>query len=216
MSHVQNTEEIDRILRMAPALPVLAIDSVEQALKLTATLADAGLPVVEITLRTAAALPAIAAISKQLPHVLVTAGTVLSDADMAAVKQAGAVLAISPGCTDALYSAAAAHRMAFLPGVASASDIQRGREQGYRRFKLFPATVAGGIDALKAFAGPFADVKFCPTGGIHLGNAAAFLAMPNVLTVGGSWMVDKTALANADYAAISQAARACAALRSAV
>ena len=209
----QAIAQIDEYLSEAPVLPVLAVDDVPQAIALVTALAEAGLLVVEITLRTAAAVPAIAAIRAQLPHVIVSAGTVLTLADLHAVQDAGAHFAISPGATDTLLRAAESAAMPFLPGVANASDIQRGLEFGYQRFKLFPATAVGGVDALKAYAGPFASVKFCPTGGINASNAASFLALSNVITVGGSWMVDKAALKAGDFAAIKLAAAACLGLR---
>ena len=209
----KNIELIDSLLSKAPVLPVLAVDSVPQAIALVQALSEAGLIVVEITLRTAAAIPAIAAIRAQLPSVIVSAGTVLTEADLHAVQSAGAHFAISPGATDTLLRAAETVAMPFLPGVANASDIQRGLEFGYQRFKLFPATAVGGVDALKAYAGPFASVKFCPTGGINASNAASFLALSNVITVGGSWMVDKAALSVNDFAAIGRAAAACVGLR---
>jgi 2-dehydro-3-deoxyphosphogluconate aldolase / (4S)-4-hydroxy-2-oxoglutarate aldolase len=209
----QAIAQIDEYLNQAPVLPVLAVDDVPQALALVTALADAGLVVVEITLRTAAAVPAIAAIRKALPQVIVSAGTVLTLADLHAVQDAGAHFAISPGATDTLLRAVESVAMPFLPGVANASDIQRGLDFGYQRFKLFPATAVGGVDALKAYAGPFASVKFCPTGGINASNAASFLSLSNVITVGGSWMVDKAALKAGDFTAIKLAAAACVGLR---
>lgn len=205
----------DAVLTRAPVLPVLAIERLEDAVPLARALVENGLPVLEVTLRTAVALPAIAAIAAQVPGARVGAGTVLDAEQLAAVAAAGAAFAIAPGCTPALYAAAARSRLTFLPAVATASEIMQGLEQGHRRFKFFPAAAAGGVAALKAFAGPFAEVRFCPTGGIDGANARDYLALPNVLTVGGSWMVPAAALRAGDFAQIGRLAQACAALRSA-
>jgi 2-dehydro-3-deoxyphosphogluconate aldolase / (4S)-4-hydroxy-2-oxoglutarate aldolase len=207
---------IDNVLDRAPIIPVLSIARVEDAVPLARTLASAGLPVLEVTLRTDAALAAIRAIRDQVPEAVVGAGTVLSAKDLAAVVAAGAAFAISPGATEALYAAARDARIPFLPGIATASELMRGFELGYRRFKFFPAESSGGIAALRAFAGPFAQVKFCPTGGIDAGKARAYLALPNVITVGGSWMVPPDALANGDWNRISTLACQAAELRTAV
>ena len=205
----------DAVLTRAPVLPVLAIERLEDAVPLARALVDNGLPVLEVTLRTAVALPAIAAIAAQVPGARVGAGTVLDADQLAAVAAAGAAFAIAPGCTPALYAAAARSALPFLPAVATASEIMQGLEQGHRRFKFFPAAAAGGVAALKAFAGPFAEVRFCPTGGIDGTSARDYLALPNVLTVGGSWMVPAAALRAGDFAQIGRLAQACAALRSA-
>ena len=203
---------IDAILSRAPVLPVLRIDRIEDAVPLARTLVDAGLPVLEVTLRSDIALDAIRRIVDEVPDACVGAGTVLSPMQLAAVSAAGATFAISPGATDALYAAADLCPLPWLPAVATASDVMRGIEHGHRRFKFFPAEASGGVVALRAFAGPFADVKFCPTGGIDAGNAAAYLRLPNVITVGGSWMVPTDAIASGDWARIATLARECAAL----
>jgi 2-dehydro-3-deoxyphosphogluconate aldolase/(4S)-4-hydroxy-2-oxoglutarate aldolase len=204
---------VDALLTRAPVLPVLAIDRLDDAVPLARTLVDAGLPVLEITLRTDAALAAISAIAREVPGAIVGAGTVLTPDQLDAVATAGALFAIAPGCTAALYSAAADASIPFIPAVATASEIMQGLVHGHRRYKFFPAVPAGGIGALKAFAGPFADVRFCPTGGIDAGSAPAFLALPNVVTVGGSWMVPAAALAARDWATIAQLAAEASALR---
>lgn len=203
---------VDAILSRAPVLPVLSIERLDDAVPLARALVEAGLPVLEVTLRTAAALEAIARIAAEVPHACVGAGTVLTDADLAAVEAAGGAFAISPGGTEALYTAAANSRIALIPAIATASELMRGLEHGHRRFKFFPAESSGGIAALRAFAGPFAHVKFCPTGGIDAARAPGYLLLPNVITVGGSWMVPKDAIDRGDWSAIAALARECAAL----
>ena len=201
------TARIDDILRQAPVVPVLAVADPGDAIPLAETLVAAGLPVLEITLRTPVALEVIRRM-RDVPGAIVGAGTVLTADDLAAVREAGAAFAISPGGTDALYAAARNTDIPLLPGVATASELMRGLEHGYDRFKFFPAESSGGIAALRGFAGPFAQVKFCPTGGIDAEKASSYLALPNVMTVGGSWMVPNDALAAKDWARIAALARA--------
>jgi 2-dehydro-3-deoxyphosphogluconate aldolase/(4S)-4-hydroxy-2-oxoglutarate aldolase len=203
---------LDALLTRAPVLPVLVIDRLDDAVPLARTLVDAGLPVLEVTMRTDAALAAIRRIAAEVPDAIVGAGTVLDAATFAAVADAGAVFAIAPGATDALYDAADASPLPFLPGIATASELMRGLERGHRRFKFFPAEAAGGVAALRGFAGPFPQVRFCPTGGIDARSAPAYLAQRNVITVGGSWMVPADALAARDLERIAALARECAAL----
>jgi 2-dehydro-3-deoxyphosphogluconate aldolase/(4S)-4-hydroxy-2-oxoglutarate aldolase len=204
--------QIDALLSRAPVLPVLRIERIEDAVPLARTLVEAGLPVLEVTLRTDVALAAIRRIVDEVPGACVGAGTVLNAAQLADVAAAGAAFAISPGATDALYAAATKSTLPWIPAVATASEVMRGLESGHRRFKFFPAERAGGIDALRAFAGPFADVMFCPTGGINADNAQAYLRLPNVITIGGSWMVPEAALQARDWDLIATLARRCAAL----
>ena len=201
---------IDAILRRAPVLPVLAIERLDDAVPLARALVDGGLPVLEVTLRSDVALEAIRRIVDEVPDAIVGAGTVLSAADLDSVARAGAVFAISPGATDALYEAAAGIAMPWIPAVATASELMRGLEHGHRRFKFFPAESSGGIAALKAFAGPFPQAKFCPTGGIDAATAPRYRALANVITVGGSWMVPKDALASRDWDRIRTLAQAAA------
>jgi len=208
-----HAQRIDQLFARAPVVPVLSIEHIEDALPLARALVAGGLAVLEITLRTEAAIGAIRAIREQVADASVGAGTVLSVRDLSAVEAAGAGFAISPGATDALYAAAANARVPLLPGVATASELMRGLELGYQRFKFFPAEASGGIAALKSFAGPFAQAKFCPTGGIDAAKAPAYLALPNVMTVGGSWMVPADALAAGDWERIERLAREAAALR---
>ena len=208
-----HAQRIDQIFTRAPAVPVLSIERVEDALPLAFALVAGGLPVLEVTLRTDAAIGAIRAICEQVPAACVGAGTVLTARDFSAVEAAGASFAISPGATDALYAAAATARMPLLPGIATASELMRGLELGYQRFKFFPAESSGGVAALKSFTGPFAQAKFCPTGGIDAAKAPAYLALSNVMTVGGSWMVPAEALKAGDWDRIERLAREAAALR---
>lgn len=215
MSHAHTdrmTAIVDDILRQAPVVPVLAVADPEDAIPLAEALVVAGLPVLEITLRTPVALDVIRRM-REVPGAIVGAGTVLTSDDLAAVQTAGAAFAISPGGTDALYAAARGIDIPLLPGIATASELMRGLEHGYRRFKFFPAESSGGVAALKGFAGPFAQVKFCPTGGIDAAKAPSYFALPNVITVGGSWMVPNDALAAKDWARIGALAKAAAALR---
>lgn len=200
---------VDAMLSRAPVLPVLAIERLEDAVPLARTLVDAGLPVLEVTLRTAAALDAIARMVAEVPEAVVGVGTVLDPAGLAAAEAAGAAFAISPGASDALYAAAERAAIPWIPAVATASEIMHGLDRGHRRFKFFPAAPAGGTAALRAFAGPFAQVKFCPTGGVDARTAPDYLALGNVVTVGGSWMVPSAALQARDWAMIGELARAC-------
>lgn len=207
-------QRLDALLSRAPVLPVLRIERLQDAVPLARTLVEAGLPVLEVTLRTAAALSAIGLIRNEVPQACVGAGTVLNAADLAAVEAAGAQFAISPGACDALYAAARQAGIPLLPGVATASELMHGMEQGYRRFKFFPAQSSGGVAALRAFCGPFPQLRFCPTGGIDASNALAYLRLPNVIAVGGSWMVPADALAAGDWKRVAVLAEGAAALRS--
>lgn len=209
----QRAQAAGAILSAAPVLPVITLEHAEDALPLARTLVDAGLRVLEVTLRSEAALPAIAEIAQALPQAIVGAGTVLGVRDLEAVVQAGAAFAIAPGATEALYRAAAHAPISLIPGVATASDVMLGMEHGHRVFKFFPAEANGGIAALRALSGPFREARFCPTGGIDAERAPDYLALPNVLTVGGSWMLPADALAARDWARIGGLARAAAAMR---
>lgn len=203
---------LDALLARAPVLPVLVIDYLDDAVPLARTLVASGLPVLEVTLRTDAALAAIRRIAAEVTDAVVGAGTVLDAAAFAAVADARAAFAIAPGASDALYDAADASPLPFLPGIATASELMRGLERGHRRFKFFPAEASGGVAALRGFAGPFPQVRFCPTGGIDARSAPAYLAQRNVVTVGGSWMVPADAMASRDWDRIGALAREAAAL----
>lgn len=203
----------DAVLTAAPVVPVLSIANLEDAVPLARALVEAGLPVLEVTLRTGVARDAIRAIALELPHAIVGAGTVLTARDLESVAEAGAKFAIAPGCTEVMYEAARTSRIPFIPAIATASELMRGLEHGHLRFKFFPAESAGGTGALRAFSGPFAQAKFCPTGGIDAARARDYLRLPNVVTVGGSWMVPADLLAARDWAAIGALAAACIGLR---
>ncbi len=210
----QRAARIDALLSRAPVLPVLAIERLDDAVPLARALVDAGLPVLEVTLRTQAALEAIARIVAEVPGACIGAGTVLDAGDLAAVEAAGAAFAISPGATESLYAAARNAAIAWIPAIATASELMRGLEHGHRRFKFFPAQSSGGSAALRAFAGPFPQARFCPTGGIDAASAPHYLALANVITVGGSWMVPRDALDARDWPRITALAVACLALPS--
>lgn len=201
--------DIDAILSKAPVLPVLTIHDLDTAAPLAEALFEAGLPVVEVTLRTSVALEAIAAMREAVSGMIVGAGTVLAEEDLARVEKAGAAFAISPGATPALYRAAQQSAIPFIPGVATASEIMTGTEFGCSRFKFFPAEAAGGVAALKSWSGPLPNVCFCPTGGISAHNAADYLRLGNVVTVGGSWMVPADAVRARDWRRIAALARDC-------
>ena len=178
---------IDAIMRTAPVIPVIVIDDVAHAVPLAEALVAGGLRVLEVTLRTPAALDAIRAM-KQVPGAIVGAGTVTNPKELDAALAAGSEFIVSPGLTEPLGKAAIASGVPFLPGIANAGDIMRGLDLGLERFKFFPAMAAGGLPALKALAAPFGNVRFCPTGGISVDNAAEWLAFDPVLCVGGSWV----------------------------
>lgn len=199
---------IDAVMREAPVIPVLVLDGSLDPVELAETLVAAGLPVLEVTLRTPVALEAIRAMS-QVPGAIVGAGTVLNEAQLAQALDAGARFIVSPGLTNPLALAARDTAVPFLPGVATAADIMRGLDLGLDRFKFFPAESSGGIAALKALSGPFGGLRFCPTGGITPDNVPDWLALDAVLCVGGSWLVKP---GETDLALVAERARDAAAL----
>jgi len=201
--------ELRARLQAIRVLPVLTIHSEAQALAVVDALTAGGILAVEITLRTPAALAAIAAVKQARPHVVVAAGTVRTIADMQAVAAAGVDFAVSPGFTPALSAMAGNLGLPFLPGVCSPSEILQGVECGHTLFKLFPAEAVGGIALLKALASPFADIAFCPTGGIGTHNYLDYLALPNVLCIGGSWMVDAALIKAQQWDRITALSREC-------
>ncbi len=200
---------IDAIMRTAPVIPVIVIDDVAHAVPLAEALVAGGLRVLEVTLRTPAALPAIRAM-KQVEGAIVGAGTITNPRELDAALEAGSEFIVSPGLTETLGLAAIASGVPFLPGIANAGDIMRGLDLGLDRFKFFPAMTAGGLPALKALAAPFGQCRFCPTGGISLENAPEWLAFDPVLCVGGSWVSPKGA---PDKAVIEALAREAFSLR---
>jgi len=199
---------IDELMRTAPVIPVLVIDDVAEAGPIAQALVSGGLPVLEVTLRTPAALEVMAEMAK-VHGAIVGAGTVLNAGQLHGAVAAGAQFIVSPGLTDGLAEAAVDQNVPFLPGIATAGDIMRGLDHGLDHFKFFPANAAGGITALKALHGPFPAVRFCPTGGITAETAPDWLALEAVLCVGGSWVVPK----GADPARIYDLARAASELR---
>ncbi|GAB3731245.1 bifunctional 4-hydroxy-2-oxoglutarate aldolase/2-dehydro-3-deoxy-phosphogluconate aldolase [Silanimonas algicola] len=204
---------VDAVFAQAPVLPVIVIETLEQAVPLARALVAGGLPVLEVTLRTPVALAAMRRIAAEVEGAILGAGTVLTPADLDAAAAAGCTFAISPGATPALYRAADASPIAWLPAVATASEVMQGLGYGHQRFKFFPAVSSGGVGALKGFAGPFPQARFCPTGGIDATNARDFLALPNVGTAGGSWMLPKDAVAAGDWSRVERLARDAAGLR---
>ena len=196
-----------------PVIPVIVIDAMDAAVPLARALTEGGVRVLEITLRTPVALRAIEAIARAVPEAIIGAGTVRSATDVQAALDAGCTFAVSPGYTSAIGLACAERGLALLPGVATASEVLQATADGYRFLKFFPAAAAGGVPMLKALAGPFADVVFCPTGGIDAQSAPPYLALANVRVVGGSWLTPADAIAAQDWSRITRLARAASALR---
>jgi 2-dehydro-3-deoxyphosphogluconate aldolase/(4S)-4-hydroxy-2-oxoglutarate aldolase len=198
-----------------PVIPVIVIERVEDAVPMARALVAGGVRVLEVTLRTGAALKAIEAIAREVPQAIVGAGTVRTAADVRAVKAANARFIVSPGYTPAIGAACREHGIPLLPGVSTASEAMLANDDGYTFLKLFPATAVGGIPLLKALAGPLPDIAFCPTGGVTPETAPQFLALPNVKVVGGSWLTPADAMKGGDWARIERLAREASALRSA-
>lgn len=200
---------IDEIMRTAPVIPVLILDEDADPVELAEALVGAGLRVLEVTLRTPGALDAIRAMN-EVEGAIVGAGTVLNEAQLAQALDAGSQFVVSPGLTNPLALAARDTGIPYLPGVSTAADIMRGLDLGLTRFKFFPAEASGGIPALQALSGPFADARFCPTGGVRPETAANWLAVPSVLCVGGTWFIRS---GERDMSVVSERARNAAALR---
>ncbi|MBA2675439.1 bifunctional 4-hydroxy-2-oxoglutarate aldolase/2-dehydro-3-deoxy-phosphogluconate aldolase [Ramlibacter sp.] len=191
------------VMRDAPVIPVIVLDEVAHAVPLARALVAGGIRMLEITLRTSVALACMEAISREVPDAVVGAGTVRSAADARAAANAGARFAVSPGYTHAMGQACREQGLALLPGVATASEIMAAQEDGWLALKFFPAMQAGGPALLKAWHGPFPEVRFCPTGGVNAANAADLLALPNVVCVGGSWLTPAEAVQAGDWARIT-------------
>jgi 2-dehydro-3-deoxyphosphogluconate aldolase/(4S)-4-hydroxy-2-oxoglutarate aldolase len=200
------------LLATAPVVPVLEVGALEHAVPLARALVEGGLPVLEITLRSAVALAAIEAIASEVEGAIVGAGTVLSTEQYRAAERAGARFVVSPGATDALLGCAAAGQTPFLPGAATATEIMRLLDYGYRVLKFFPAEPAGGVAYLKALAAPLPAARFCPTGGIDAARARNYLVLPNVVCVGGSWVAPPAAVAAGAWDRITDLARTAATL----
>ena len=204
---------IREILAASPVMPVIVLDRVADAVPLAEALVSGGIHVLEITLRTAAALDCVRAIRAAVPNAVVGVGTVTNIAELNAARDAGAAFAVSPGTTPALLAHAATSKFPFLPGSMTPSDVMRALDAGFTAMKLFPAQQAGGIAMLKALGGPFPQVMFCPTGGIDVESAPAYLALHNVACVGGSWLSPAALIANHDWDEIRRRAQAAALFR---
>jgi 2-dehydro-3-deoxyphosphogluconate aldolase / (4S)-4-hydroxy-2-oxoglutarate aldolase len=201
------------VLKLSPVMPVVVIDDAANAEPLARVLLASGVNTIEVTLRTPAALDAIRAIAQSAPEMIVGAGTVLNLEDLEAAIAAGARYALSPGATPKLMKAARNAKIPFIPGVATSSEIMRGIDLGYTHFKFFPAEQLGGVAALKSQYGPMPAAKFCPTGSITAEKASSYLALPNVVCVGGSWIAPADKIKAGDWAAIEAAAKQAASLR---
>jgi 2-dehydro-3-deoxyphosphogluconate aldolase/(4S)-4-hydroxy-2-oxoglutarate aldolase len=194
------------VLRRAPVVPVLTIPDLDSAVPLAQALVDGGLPVLEVTLRTAVGLDAIRAIAEAVPGAIVGAGTVRSADEFKAAVEAGSRFVVSPGLTERLLAAAADSPVTLIPGVATASELMRAREAGFDHVKFFPAEAAGGVKTLRSLGGPFPDMRFCPTGGVSLANLGDYLAIEAVVTVGGTWMTPADEVRSGNWAAIRRLA----------
>jgi 2-dehydro-3-deoxyphosphogluconate aldolase/(4S)-4-hydroxy-2-oxoglutarate aldolase len=207
------TVDIRDIVALAPVIPVLTVTELEHAVPLARALAAGGLRVLEVTMRTPVALAAVEAMRKAVPEAIVGVGTLTRAVDFAGASRVGAQFGVTPGLTPELAAAARGARFPLLPGVMTPTELIAARAQGFQILKLFPAQQAGGVAMLKALGGPFPDVSFCPTGGITCATAAEYLALPNVVCVGGSWFAPKELLAAGNWDAIEALARDAAGLR---
>jgi 2-dehydro-3-deoxyphosphogluconate aldolase / (4S)-4-hydroxy-2-oxoglutarate aldolase len=196
-------EKLAALFARATIIPVLTIERVADAVPLARALVAGGVRVLEVTLRTPAAIEAAEAIIAEVPDAFVGIGTILNAGDLARAKALGAVFGISPGATPELLKAAAVSDLPFAPGITTASELMQARAHGFNLVKFFPAEPSGGIKALRALAGPFPDARFCPTGGIGDANAAAWLAEPNVVAVGGSWICPAADIRSGNWAGIT-------------
>ena len=210
MPAIQNTLEL---VGFGPVIPVIVLQRLEHAVPMARALVAGGVRVLEVTLRTPVALACMAAIAREVPEAIVGAGTLRSAADVRAARDAGCQFGVSPGYTAAIGSACREVGLPLLPGVATAGEVMAANADGLSFLKFFPATAAGGVPMLKALAGPFPDVVFCPTGGITVETAPQFLALANVKVCGGSWLTPADALERGDWARITELARQASALR---
>ncbi|MCT2590161.1 bifunctional 4-hydroxy-2-oxoglutarate aldolase/2-dehydro-3-deoxy-phosphogluconate aldolase [Streptomyces sp. N2-109] len=201
------------VLDLAPVVPVVVLDAVEDAVPLARALVAGGLPAIEVTLRTDAALDAITRIAAEVPEAVIGAGTLLTPEQVRAAVDAGARFLVSPGWTDRLLDAMRAPGVPFLPGVSTTSEVVALLERGVTEMKFFPAEAAGGVPYLKSLAAPLPRARFCPTGGIGAASAPDYLTLPNVGCVGGTWMLPSNALAAKDWSRVERLARAAAQLR---
>ncbi len=199
-------DQIDTLCAMSPVVPVLTFRTTEEALPVAEALLEGGVSVLEVTLRTPVSLDAIHMLAEKLPEAMIGAGTITEPNLYKAAEEAGARFIVSPGITTELLEAGIESNIPLLPGIQTISEMLEGLRHNYQRFKFFPASIAGGPDALKAYSGPFSDVKFCPTGGISLENAQDYLSLSNVMCVGGSWLTPQSLIENKDWAAIKHLA----------
>lgn len=213
MSNEAKQAKVAATLALAPVVPVVIIEDASKAVGMARALVAGGVPAIEVTLRTSAALDAVRAIAAEVEGAFVGVGTVLAAKDLEAAFKAGAKFAVSPGSSSRLLDAADDHELPLLPGAATASEAMELLERGYRFQKFFPAVPAGGAKLIGAWASPLPQITFCPTGGISLANAPDFLSLPNVACVGGSWLTPADKLAAGDYAAIEALAREAAQLK---
>ena len=201
---IKNTLEL---VAYGPVIPVIVLQRLEHAVPMARALVEGGIRVLEVTLRTPVALACIEAIARDVPEALLGAGTLRSAADVRSAREAGCQFGVSPGYSAAIAAACREAQLPLLPGVATASEVMAANADGLSFLKFFPAVAAGGMGMLKALAGPFADVVFCPTGGVTIESAPQFLALPNVKVCGGSWLTPADALASGDWARITKLAR---------
>lgn len=213
MSNEAKQQQVESTLRLAPVVPVVIIEDASKAMGMARALVAGGVPAIEVTLRTPAALDAVRAIAAEVEGAFVGVGTVLTAKDLEAAYKAGAKFAVSPGSSPRLLDAADDSELPLLPGAATASEAMELLERGYRFQKFFPAVPAGGPKLIGAWASPLPQIRFCPTGGVSLANAHEFLSLPNVVCVGGSWLTPADKLAAGDYAAIETLAREAAQLK---
>ncbi|QDI03925.1 bifunctional 4-hydroxy-2-oxoglutarate aldolase/2-dehydro-3-deoxy-phosphogluconate aldolase [Xanthomonas cerealis pv. cerealis] len=210
IAEYQNTAE--QLLRAAGILPVVTVHSLDEARRVSAALLEGGLPAIELTLRTPVAMDALAMLKRELPHIKIGAGTVLTETQLQQAIDAGADFIVTPGTPPALAEALVRAPLPVVPGAATPTELLALMARGFRVCKLFPATAVGGLAMLKGLAGPLADLKLCPTGGIGESTAAEYLAQPNVVCIGGSWMVPKDWLANGAWDKVRESAAKAAAI----
>lgn len=199
--------KIENVMLTCPVIPVIVIDDINDAVPLAKALVKGGLKVLEVTLRTDSALEAIRKIKESVPDAVVGAGTVINPDDVSKAVAAGAEFLVSPGSCSSLIDAASQKNIPLLPGVATPSEVMALLERGFKCMKFFPAEAAGGVSMLKSIGGPLPQIKFCPTGGVTESNASDYLALNNVLCVGGTWMLDRALVAAKNWSAIEERAR---------
>ncbi len=206
-------DKIIEILQISPIVPVVVIENIKDAVPLAQTLIEGGIPIIEVTLRSSCALEAIELIAKNVPKMRVGAGTILNLTQLEQAQNRGAEFLISPGLTIKLLEHAKKKDMPLIPGVSSSSEVMQALELGYNALKFFPAEYCGGVKLLNAFNGPFKGVKFCPTGGVSVDNMRSYLALENVVCVGGSWLTPKNLIQNKEWDKITEICKRALALR---